>query len=58
MGCIFGIVDYALLNLKVERDICKHLQVFWEQVESCAYAYNPSTMCDYLFALAKMYSSW
>jgi len=51
-------VDHSLLKDASERNILHMLNDIWPTIETVISKYNPSPMCDYLFALAKAFSSW
>jgi arginyl-tRNA synthetase len=51
-------VDHSLLKDPIERKILNMLNDFWTVVETVISKYNPSPMCDFLFALAQAFSSW
>ena len=43
---------------RVEQNILAQLSKFWNVVEDIAKKNNPSTLCNYLYSLAKSLSSW
>jgi len=51
-------VDLSLLNHQTERATLTMMHNFWPVVASCQLKNNPSGLCEYLFDLAKAYSSW
>jgi len=51
-------VDYTTLTLESERHVLGKIHEWWPLVESVAARSNPSPLCDYLFDLAKAFSSW
>lgn len=51
-------VDYQLLQDQSERNMLHMLNDIWPTIEAVVTKNNPSPMCDYLFSLAKAFSSW
>ncbi len=46
------------LDDPTERPVLLHLHKFWDVVASVTALNNPSTLCDYGFNLAQLFSSW
>lgn len=51
-------VDYALLTHRLERSTLTMMHNFWPVVQSCITKNNASGLCEYVYDLAKAYSSW
>lgn len=51
-------LDLSLLTRPDEREILLMLGTFWQTVARSAYESKPSVMINYLFTLAKAFSSW
>lgn len=51
-------VDYSLFVDQGERLMLTMLNDYWTTVEAVVARYNPSPMCEYLYNLAKAFSSW
>lgn len=50
-------VDYSTVT-RSEQLLLLSMAGFWDSLDSCAARNNPSTLCGYLFHLAKAMSSW
>lgn len=51
-------VDYKLLSGETDRLLFKQLHELWDVLDKTVDQKNPSTLCNYLFDLAKTFSSW
>jgi len=51
-------VDLSLLSHERERHTLTMMHNFWPVVNSCLAKHNPSGLCEYIYDLAKAYSSW
>ena len=51
-------VDYKLLTGDADRIVLKQLHELWDVLDKTVDQKNPSTLCNYLFDLAKAFSSW
>lgn len=51
-------VDYSLLQSSFERTVLTEILQFWSVIRLCLLKNNPSGLCDYLYDLARSFSSW
>jgi len=51
-------VDVSLLTHKTERSLLTLMHKFWHVVAAAYAKHSPSTLCEYVFDLAKAYSAW
>ncbi len=51
-------VDYTLLTHESERSVLNLMHELWDAIEKSVEFKNPSTLCNFLFDLAKAFNSW